>query len=792
MTHFLDSLYCLNTPIFEVDIVRRVLPILIITLFLAGLFITPSIGVIFEARQENTGITSDALVNNMLTSGLPNDPDFRVALYHETNGTTPAHLHGGMNTNYTGIYSTLIDAGIDVDNLTAQDIQNYELTTANYDVLILADNCPRESITNIVKDFWLAGGGILGLDSAISYLGYAGILFRENESVSDGDNTFWAYNFNGNGTIVASHPVTQSYANDTELVFTYADWAQIDLVAFEETSVWFQTKVLAVDPGDANWGVAIAVDAYDRGGKVVQIGIPMNPWQSDWSAMIVDAIDWLAPKPKARIAFDMSHQPRISVDDWDVFSTLTDVTEKFENLRDMYVSNRYTFDKFVPLASGNFTAARLNQYDIIILESPDLNYSVADKTALKEWIEAGGGLMVLGDRSQLVPTGGHLRLNWLLDYLGMYLGENDTLDFVNAVPAKPIHPTIGSASSLAISYRNYIYLNESVAQAVWEYDGNIIVAAQEYGSGRVIMFGDMNILSNSQIDNQHNRGYASNVANWLSADNAAVLVYSDDPYDGGAYRASVAQVLNQKQVKFYMTVSEVGFNASVNGTWFTQDTWDLVIVDHCNYFYSSIYDGLYDYLVNGGRAIVNTFRAGQLVDHPIWNLMGVNSTGTWPSDSSAHIWDTEHAIFNTPFNMSGTTMTVTGAGFTIDGATVEVYDNATALAGFSSTEQAGNASIILRNDNNVLLNTFLLNNMRGDVDNSGYLDTFELWFNQITYMLETDTIPTNTGGIFDPTTLILIGVGILAVVIIIAVVVRKRGASQTPTKRKKAPAKKKK
>ena len=773
---------------------KRVHPILVITLFLAGLIVTPSVGITFAARlQENTVITSDTLVNDKITSGLPNDPAFKVALYHETNGSTPANLHGGMNTNYTGIYSALIDAGIDVDNVTVQNIQNYELTTANYDVLILADNCPRENISNIVKDFWLAGGGILSLDSAISYLGYAGILFRENESVSDGWLDFWSYNFNGNGTIVTSHPVTQSYVNETELIFPNSDWAQVDLVAFETTSVWYQTTILAVDPGDADWGVAVAVDAYDRGGKVVQIGIPMNPWPSDWSAMIVDAIDWLAPKPKARIAYDMSHQPRLSVDGWDEFSTLTDPVENFEDLRDLYVSNRYTFDKFMPSESGNFTATRLDEYDIMILDSPDVNYTVADRTALMAWLDAGGGLMVLGDRNLLVPTGGHLRLNMILDDLDMYFGENNTLDFVNAVPADPYHPTIGSTSSLAISYRNYIYLSGPDAQSVWEYDDNIIVAAQEYGSGRVVMFGDMNILANSQISNQHNKGYATNVANWLSADEATILVYSDDPYDGGSYRSSVAQVLNQKEEPFYMTGSGVAFNASINGTWFAQDTWDLVIVDHCNYVYPEIYDGLYDYLVNGGRALVNTWRATDLSDHPIWSLMGVNSTGYWPSDATAYIWDTDHDIFNTPIDMSGTTLTVSGAIFGTDGSTVEVFDNATALAGLSTTEQDGNASIILRNDNNVLLNTFLLNNMRGDVDNSGYLDTFELWFDQITYMLETSSIQT-TPGIFglDPTTLILIGVGILVVIIIIAVVVRKRGSSQTPAKKKKTPAKKKK
>jgi hypothetical protein len=297
-----------------------------------------------------------------------------------------------------------------------------------------------------------------------------------------------------------------------------------------------------------------------------------------------------------------------------------------------------------------------------------------------------------------------------------------------------------SASSLAISLRNWIYLSGPEAQSVWEYGGNIAVAAQEYGNGRVVMFCDMNILDNQHIVLQHNRGYSHNIANWLSADGASILVYSDDPYDGGAYRSSVAQVLNQMEVPFHMTVSDVGFNASVNGTWFAQETWDLVILDNNNYFYSSIYDGLYDYLMNDGRAIVNTYRINGLPNHPIWRYMGVNHSASWPSNEPAYIWDTGNDIFNTPIDYTATTMNVSNAFFGDDGDMVTVLENATALAGYSATEEPGNASIVIRNDGSTLLNSFLLNNLRGDVDDSAYLDTFELWFNQIALMLSLPSI----------------------------------------------------
>jgi len=514
---------------------KRAIPLLVMMLFLAGIFIVPGVGNLSAARLQDASSVTDVtdLVNGILPTALPNDPVFRVALYNETNSTTPDYSWGGMNTNYSIIHPLLVNAGFDVDILTFENIQNHELTLANYDVLVLADNCPRENISDLVKDFWLGGGGILSIDSAIAYLGYYGILYRENEGVSNGLSEYWNYKVNENATILDRTPVTQSYLEGEKLQYKNSDFAMIDISAFNTTTVWARTTVLAEDSEDPDWAVAVAVDAFDRGGKVVQIGIPVQDWAADFEGMITDAIGWLAPRPKARIAYDFSHQPRLSIDDWDVFSTLTDATEKFEDLRDAYVSNRYTFDKFVPLASGNFTQVRLAEYDIMILAWPDVNYTEAERTALMAWLDAGGGLIVLGDRNLLAGIGqGYLYLNFLLEDLDMYYGENDTLDYVNAIVTHPTHPTIGSATSLRISWRNYVYLSGPAAQSVWEYDGNIAVAAQEYGSGRVVMFCDMNILSNPVLSQQHNRGYALNVANWLSADEATVLVYSDDPYDG--------------------------------------------------------------------------------------------------------------------------------------------------------------------------------------------------------------------------------------------------------------------
>lgn len=707
--------------------------VFLITLFLAGIFLVPSSGMTSTARLQDKTTTSTEILNTNTNelADLPNDRVFKVALYHETNTSIPTNLHGGLNSNYSVIYPLLVNAGFEVDNVTFENILNYELTTTNYDVIVLADNCPRENISNLVKEFWLAGGGVLSLDSAISYLGYYGILFRENESISDGRNDFWSYNFNANGTVANRHPVTQSYATGTELRFMFSDWAQVDLTAFATSSVWPYTTVLAVDPGDADWAVAVAVDAADRGGRVVQIGIPVQAWPSDWNDMIIDAIGWLAPRPKARIAYDFSHNARLSVDSWDVFSTVWSATNSFGEFRDALVSRKYTFDKFYPSAAGNFTASRLADYDLMVIDWPDLNFTMDEVNAVRAWVSAGGGLLVLGDRAGLGGDG-YLAINFLLGGYGIQLGLDNTLTNVLASVSSPIHPTAEGCTTLQISFRNNITVSGD-GSSIWEYDGNVIAAATPYGDGRAVLLSDMNIFDNGQISSASNRQFAINVANWLSASSAKVLVYTDDPYGFNYYRNSVTNALNQLEIPFYLIFTSLGINASLNGTWFG-DEWDLVIIDNCNFIRSETYPNILEYLKSGRPMILTSWTIYAHNTNPLLRYIGVNSTGLLTGDHPSYIWDDTHPIFDGFINYGVPTLNVSGTSFGTDGATFTVYDNATALTGATATEQPGNASIVLSNNGQMLLNGFMLNNLYGDADDSAYLDGFELYMNEIVYM----------------------------------------------------------
>ncbi|MHA2425688.1 MAG: hypothetical protein ACXAEF_12935, partial [Candidatus Thorarchaeota archaeon] len=241
---------------------KRVLPLLVVALFLAGIFIVPEGVSNTPARLQETSLLNDVtLENNESPSWLPVDRTVRVAIYNETNSTTPSYASGTMNDNYTQIFNLFVAAGYDVTKLTFQDILDHSLLTAYFDVFVLADNCPRENISDFVREFWLGGGSILSFDSSASFLGWAGIVPRETLYTDHGRDTYWAYRNQDNANISVRHPVTKSYSIGDQLsIPTTSNWAQYDSTALGTASIAADVTYLAMDEENSDWYQVIAVD----------------------------------------------------------------------------------------------------------------------------------------------------------------------------------------------------------------------------------------------------------------------------------------------------------------------------------------------------------------------------------------------------------------------------------------------------------------------------------------------------------------------------------------------------
>jgi hypothetical protein len=598
-------------------------------------------------------------------------------------------------------------------------------------VLVLPDLCPDENITYLVKDFWLGGGGLLSFDTAISYLNYAGILPRESEG-DNGESTYWGYISNDVAEIATRHPAAKSHGIGDLL--TYDDafyYAAYDWSALQGTTIADDIVKLAVDDDDANDVVAIAAEAKDKGGRVVQIGIPSNVNQPDWNDLIEDAVEWLKPMPKARIAYDLSHQPRLCVDDWDApFVTAVHSENRFSQFRDLLVNHTFIFDKFYPSPSGNFTLNRLSEYDIIVCGWPDLNYTEAERTAIENWVEDGGSLLMLGDRTGFIGPGpGDEHINFLLEHFDISLSGHNILD--GASCSTTLHPTTEDVDTVYVYYRNYVNVSGDAAAILMD-GSNIVVGADEYGDGRVILSGEMNIFDNVRIILEWNAKFAVNVANWLSASKANVLVYQDgNAYNNNFYRSELANALNELDLDFMLTSNRDYFNLSLNIY-----EWELVISDANSHAPATSHSKIIEHLENGGKLIMRDFMF-RYTGYPLWNYLGFEGTldTITAGPPTVYLWDFDHPIFNNPIDYQADNVSTSKNFQATDFTHVTLLDNATALAGITESPSENQSAIVLGVDGRAICNQFSIIQYEDDTDDSTYPDNFEIWMNEIVFLM---------------------------------------------------------
>ncbi|MHA1556544.1 MAG: DUF4350 domain-containing protein [Candidatus Heimdallarchaeota archaeon] len=666
---------------------------------------------------------------------FPESRPIKVAIYNEQNLTAPIYdtSAGDNNNNISNLVDILsANEQIDITIVNVQDIYNRILTTANFDVFAMVDNNPRENITDMVQDFWLAGGGIIAFDGPAVFLSNFGILPPEALGTS-GRPAYWDFNTDG-FNITNRHPIAKAYSLGTTIAadggYSYCSW---DWTALSGSVIAPDLTPIAHSLVDPNEITVLAFDPTDRGGKVVSIGFDLDHEEiPELDQLIRDAVDWLTPRPKAKIAFDMSHKPRRSIDTWDTYS---DYPNSYAIMRDLLVSHGYTVDKLYDVPSGdNFTYDRLSKFDMLICESPDINYTAGDIAAMEAWITDGGSLLAVSDNPTFSFEIGGDQINNLVNSYGMSIVEGTVAGTTFTEFTK--HPTTEGVQD--IYNNNYGYINiTGSAEAIWSEDPltNIVVACNEHGEGRVVLSTDINWFQDAYIVNADNEQFIINLANWLTAATADVLVYLDWTIGGSYYKNPLALALNDLGIKYYLT-SEYDtpahdyFNMSLNIY-----EWDMVIINSANQFgLENYYDEIEDYVDSGGMLIMSHFDMDIDDTHPLWAKLGFEYVNTFSDQPPLYIWDIGHPIFNQPFDYNAANFTY-GSAAGDDGDMLAVLPNGIPLAGLNTTETAGGAIIVLRDDEQTLFNGYLIDSFNDDIDDSTYLDNFELWKNEIAYMM---------------------------------------------------------
>ena len=667
-----------------------------------------------QTHSQNSEIT------DLNSSQLPIGP-IRIAIYDEPNVTHPTYsLVGTLTNNYTLVNEILTSAGYDISLLNVHDIYDHQLTTANYDVFIMIDNLPRDNITNYVRDFWLGGGSLLTFDSAVTYLCYFGILPPESAG-DDGFGTYYGYSVSETQNISVRHPISKSYQVSDQFTIENADWATFDWAALQGTSIASELVRIATINGNANSVTVLGLDPKNRGGKVLHF---LTARDFTGNQLLIDGIEWLCPKPKGRILYDLSHYPYYGIDSWDL--PYSNYAPRYELLRDNLVNRSYMIDKLYPSVTGNLTSSNLAPYDILFIALSNVNYTAAEITAVTNWVNKGGSLLVLGENIGLNDY--NMRTNDLL--VSFDLKMNTTSSGSGSATYQVTHPTLEGCSQITVLGPGKI-VHEGDAFPIWGADqDNIFVAGQEYGAGRVVLMSDVAPFRDSIIMSDDNLQYAVNLMNWLTANEANVLLFVDEPDSPNYYQTPVSNALNELGIDFYLTFDADYTNLSLN-----LYDWKLLIIDNpwVPGFSTSLLTEVNDFVKGGGRLIMSTFRVNNDPTHPLWARLGFAYDQAQPGGSSLYIWDPTHAIYNIPINYGASRFDPI-RDYGDEGDLLTVFPNATALGGYTVSESADNANIVLANGGKTIFNGYLIDQFTGDLDDSTYADNFELWVNEISFM----------------------------------------------------------
>jgi len=208
-----------------------------------------------------------------------------------------------------------------------------------------------------------------------------------------------------------------------------------------------------------------------------------------------------------------------------------------------------------------------------------------------------------------------------------------------------------------------------------------------------------------------------------------VLVYTDDPNVWPSLRYPIVALDNLE-----INYTHYADNPSRFGTALTSQTWDLVVVDHYNFYTLGEYwTELEAYVRYGGLLILSTFDIDGSHSEPttLWGTLGVKWVSDMPNPGPVYRWIPTHSIFTFPNTIGDLT---SFAGGYYDSGDHVAATTGTPIAGFTKSPVADHAAIVLGNAYKTLLMSFCLADFRYDQDVDGKLDAVELWENAIIYL----------------------------------------------------------
>ncbi len=171
--------------------------------------------------------------------------------------------------------------------------------------------------------------------------------------------------------------------------------------------------------------------------------------------------------------------------------------------------------------------------------------------------------------------------------------------------------------------------------------------------------------------------------------------------------------------------------------------WELIIYQsyYIAYVAPVVEDAMMDQVPGGALLMYNNWYANNRNSHPIMEYFGAQCMTSLTTPITMYSWDNSHDMFNiiltVPYQMDPT-----HNQYWTDGFRLQIKDHAHAPMGYTTTEQANQGAIAIRNDYMAIFDSFTPQNYQGDQDSDGDVDTIELLVNQLRLLAGPEVAPT--------------------------------------------------
>jgi hypothetical protein len=222
-----------------------------------------------------------------------------------------------------------------------------------------------------------------------------------------------------------------------------------------------------------------------------------------WAAAVLVSLVGASPVfPQGHVLFDLSHQERVFSDPFDYTTP-----QGWGPAMDALVDAGYTWSA-IP-EGGSITPEALEGASFLIVAEPLTSFTTAEVAAVLDYVNAGGGLLLANDFN--APINDLSAPTDVLFLLGPSSGFATVTDIVAG------HPVTEGIDQIDWPIGTPLLVGSS-AEVLASFQGQPILAVQQYGAGRIVYIGDNELFANYGINNPENTPLLLNIAAWLAGD----------------------------------------------------------------------------------------------------------------------------------------------------------------------------------------------------------------------------------------------------------------------------------